>query len=208
MHAGDNAPSSPRAANSEGKTDHFVGFAGSTAAAELRKRLAQAQAGTASQVSPPAEHPQSDVLIPGLEGGSDSTKDGAFVQRRQRKLSQSDAGPRRGNKLAMFEGGIDGVPHAASTGIQSSRPPLNASGSRTFAPPPILAHSNVGHSAAYRFSFYSNALSATIHARSISELPADGQSFEETCSIAQRPFEHRMKENSFGCFGHACFAPL
>jgi len=31
----------------------------------------------------------------------------------------------------------------------------------------------------YRFSFYSNALSATIHARSLSELPAEGQLFEE-----------------------------
>lgn len=31
----------------------------------------------------------------------------------------------------------------------------------------------------YRFSFYSNALPATIHARSLSELPADGQSFED-----------------------------
>lgn len=31
----------------------------------------------------------------------------------------------------------------------------------------------------YRFSFYSNALPATIHARSLSELPAEGQSFED-----------------------------
>ncbi|KIM75035.1 hypothetical protein PILCRDRAFT_79511 [Piloderma croceum F 1598] len=38
---------------------------------------------------------------------------------------------------------------------------------------------NTGHDRPYRFSFYSNALSATIHARSISELPAEGQSFED-----------------------------
>ncbi|KAA1477284.1 cora-domain-containing protein [Dentipellis sp. KUC8613] len=31
----------------------------------------------------------------------------------------------------------------------------------------------------YRFSFYSNALSATVHARTLSELPAEGQTFEE-----------------------------
>ncbi|EPQ59199.1 cora-domain-containing protein [Gloeophyllum trabeum ATCC 11539] len=35
-----------------------------------------------------------------------------------------------------------------------------------------------GHDRPYRFSFYSNALSATIHARSLSELPAEGQTFE------------------------------
>jgi len=38
---------------------------------------------------------------------------------------------------------------------------------------------NTGHDRPYRFSFYSNALSATIHARSLHELPAEGQSFEE-----------------------------
>ena len=36
-----------------------------------------------------------------------------------------------------------------------------------------------GHDRPYRFSFYSNALSATIHAKSLSELPAEGQSFED-----------------------------
>ena len=36
-----------------------------------------------------------------------------------------------------------------------------------------------GHDGPYRFSFYSNALSKTIHSRSLSELPAEGQSFEE-----------------------------
>jgi magnesium transporter len=36
---------------------------------------------------------------------------------------------------------------------------------------------NIGRDRPYRFSFYSNALSATIHARSLSELPGEGQSF-------------------------------
>jgi magnesium transporter len=31
----------------------------------------------------------------------------------------------------------------------------------------------------FRFSFYSNALPSTIHARSLSEIPADGQTFED-----------------------------
>ncbi len=34
----------------------------------------------------------------------------------------------------------------------------------------------------YRFTFYSNALPSTIHARHLSELPAEGQSFEELFS--------------------------
>ncbi|KIS71934.1 uncharacterized protein UMAG_00361 [Mycosarcoma maydis] len=34
----------------------------------------------------------------------------------------------------------------------------------------------------YRFAFYSNALPSTIHARHLSELPADGQTFEELFS--------------------------
>ena len=36
-----------------------------------------------------------------------------------------------------------------------------------------------GHDRPYRFSFYSNALNATIHARTLSELPSEGQSFED-----------------------------
>ncbi|KAH7916212.1 cora-domain-containing protein [Hygrophoropsis aurantiaca] len=45
--------------------------------------------------------------------------------------------------------------------------------------PPFAQAQSQSHARPYRFSFYSNALSATIHARSLSELPADGQSFEE-----------------------------
>jgi magnesium transporter len=44
-------------------------------------------------------------------------------------------------------------------------------------PEPIRAR--VGGERPYRFSFYSNALPATIHARSMSELPAEGQTFED-----------------------------
>ncbi|KAG9317791.1 magnesium transporter [Chiua virens] len=44
-----------------------------------------------------------------------------------------------------------------------------------------------GHDRPYRFSFYSNALSATIHARSLCELPAEGQSFEDLFSGRASP---------------------
>ncbi|KAF7302046.1 hypothetical protein MIND_00771000 [Mycena indigotica] len=91
----------------------------------------------------------------------------------RRKLSHSNPRPRHkrksgGRKLALFEGtggdpppfGLDGVPAAhTTTGI------------------PGILHS--GHDRPYRFSFYSNSLSATVHARSLSELPAEGQSFSQ-----------------------------
>ena len=44
---------------------------------------------------------------------------------------------------------------------------------------PDRARGGAGEERPYRFSFYSNALPATIHARSLSELPTDGQTFED-----------------------------
>lgn len=71
-----------------------------------------------------------------------------------------------GGKLALFEGTADDQILPRRLDVFSPDQP-----SRT--PEPAT-----GHTGPYRFSFYSNALSATIHARSLSELPADGQSFE------------------------------
>lgn len=95
---------------------------------------------------------------------------------RERKLSQSNALPRRhgGGKMALFEG-PPGAPPASLTG--GFAPPLSVVPS--YADLPSAVGGGVGHDRPYRFSFYSNALSATIHARSLSELPADGQSFED-----------------------------
>ena len=103
---------------------------------------------------------------------------------RQRKLSQSNANPRMkkgaGKKLALFEGNTStsipgrlgmsfgGTAHSSTDDLP---PPV--------APGPNFAEHSAGHDRPYRFSFYSNALSATIHARSLSELPADGQTFED-----------------------------
>ena len=42
----------------------------------------------------------------------------------------------------------------------------------------------------YRFTFYSNALPSTIHARHLSELPAEGQSFEELFSGRDKSADH------------------
>ena len=82
--------------------------------------------------------------------------------------------------MALFEGGNAGAP-PASLGFPPSnhRPSFeHEPGSGPSKLPPPLYSTGV-HDRPYRFSFYSNALSATIHARSLSELPAEGQSFED-----------------------------
>ncbi|KPV75990.1 uncharacterized protein RHOBADRAFT_14111 [Rhodotorula graminis WP1] len=45
----------------------------------------------------------------------------------------------------------------------------------------------VGGPRPYRFSFYSNALPSTIHARSLAEIPGEGQSFEELFLGSRQP---------------------
>jgi magnesium transporter len=95
---------------------------------------------------------------------------------RERKLSQSIGLPRRhgGGKMALFEG-IPGAPPASlAAGLA---PPLSEVPS--FADISSATVHGVGHDRPYRFSFYSNGLGATIHARSLCELPADGQTFED-----------------------------
>jgi len=96
---------------------------------------------------------------------------------RERKLSSSNAGNTRRGKMALFEQTINN---------SSGRPPLSTQISIPEIPEGNLPPSSEnlpartgGHDGPYRFSFYSNALSQTIHSRSLSELPADGQSFEE-----------------------------
>jgi magnesium transporter len=98
---------------------------------------------------------------------------------RERKLSQSNALPRRygGGKMALFEGLPGAPPASLAAGFA---PPLSVVPS--FADLPTATGGGVGHDRPYRFSFYSNGLNATIHARSLSELPADGQSFEDLFS--------------------------
>ena len=114
---------------------------------------------------------------------------------RQRKLSQSNPYPRShrkgiGGKMALFENTSHNPP-SFSTRLDLPFPtpagdiPQNPSYdfiSGIPAPIPNNGILNTGHDRPYRFSFYSNALSATIHARSLSELPADGQSFEQLFS--------------------------
>ncbi|KAJ6465148.1 hypothetical protein DFH09DRAFT_538450 [Mycena vulgaris] len=99
----------------------------------------------------------------------------------RRKLSHSNPRPRHhrkggGGKMALFEG---------NTGDPPPTFPIDAA--QTTAGIPGILHT--GHDRPYRFSFYSNALSATIHARSMSELPAEGQSFNDLFSGIPGPRE-------------------
>ncbi|GAA5833270.1 hypothetical protein JCM11251_005190 [Rhodosporidiobolus azoricus] len=115
---------------------------------------------------------------------------------RHRKFSESVAPGRYRRKLAQFEGagedlggggGGEGPPDPTTSGPSAF---LNIMDTKT----PLLADKRAtgGYGAAggagdarkagprpYRFSFYSNALPSTIHARSLAELPAEGQTFEE-----------------------------
>ena len=96
---------------------------------------------------------------------------------RERKLSSSNAGNTRRGKMVLFEQVINN---------SSGRPPLSTQVSIPEIPernlPPLSENTPAptgGHDGPYRFSFYSNALSQTIHSRSLSELPATGQTFED-----------------------------
>jgi magnesium transporter len=115
--------------------------------------------------------------------GTDNGEGPSFRRVRQRKISQSAMLPRRGGKkTALFEGTAGAPPPSLTPGVASRGVPGASAASsyenvfgHSSGPPP----GGQGHDRPYRFSFYSNALSATIHARSLAELPADGQTFEQ-----------------------------
>ena len=119
------------------------------------------------------------ALFEGLGGafmGDGSARDGSFSV----NMSPDDReGPLRGltsalptkaarmtNKNTVFgtSSGAGGQENAKPTG---------------YVDYPDGGRGNGGGERPYRFSFYSNALPATIHARSLSELPSDGQTFED-----------------------------
>lgn len=124
---------------------------------------------------------------------------------RQRKLSESAPLPRphRRNgraKVALFEHQANEPASGFSARLmatgQLSIVPSSEDVSGIFhryasSPPPGIGAASPGHDRPYRFSFYSNALSATIHARSLCELPAEGQSFEDLFSGLPSPAPRR-----------------
>jgi magnesium transporter len=190
---------------SAGQSSSGIQFAAPTAF-PWRKRE-EAPPANGSDIFVPADttaashQPTSDVA-----GGANLAAEAGSSKVRQRKLSQSNARPRRkGGKMALFEGSSGAPPPSLGqpgSGLQfafgsGSSTAIGAAPGRFTAlsgfeaghmiprrdsgpsrlPPPL--YTPMGGERPYRFSFYSNALSATIHARSLSELPAEGQTFED-----------------------------
>jgi hypothetical protein len=153
--------------------------------AEIRRRLAQsAPTKDAMAPSPTQARPtvSSDILasLSPVQPRADDAEytspasqvfpETPSLMGQQRKLSLSNMPPRRQGKLAMFEGGLGPFPPAPPSSAHPTAFGCDA------ALPPI---SHRGDDRPYRFSFYSNALTATIHARSLCELPSEDQSFED-----------------------------
>lgn len=132
------------------------------------------------------DEPESTAFSPKSESGQGQP---SFHRRRQRKLSQSNPVLRRGGRLALFEGfgsqqnpeeGAPGSTGEATGGVayksRAPKNPLSAATGNGYTP---YTDAPAGHDRPYRFSFYSNNLPVTIHARTLAELPAEGQSFED-----------------------------
>lgn len=177
-------------------------LASTSTGAELRRRLAQTQAEAAPGFHLKVNGDEGPTSAdngdpPTFDESGATTAASTFGRRRQRKFSSSKATPRRQGKLALFEGNVGvggggGTPQPSSLHHPSSSQSASHfvsfatndiyhTPSTSFYRPPgsHAAPSTPGHDRPYRFSFYSNAQSATIHARSLCELPADGQTFEE-----------------------------
>jgi hypothetical protein len=103
----------------------------------------------------------------------------------QRRYSQNTAQPRKaGGKLALFESVNANPPPFDLPPTDSPHPmPSNLpSVPQAYSDQPIAltpGHPTAMDDYSHRFAFYSNGLRSTIHARSLSELPAEGQTFEE-----------------------------
>lgn len=143
-----------------------------------------------SATSPAAEGAQSDGQPEAVSVEQNSSR-----AMRHRKLSQSNTSPRIhrkgiGGKMALFENGAADASSSFSTRLATALGGQGASDpsyENIAVAPSTGGILNTGHDRPYRFSFYSNSFSATIHARSLSELPADGQTFEQLFSGVQPP---------------------
>lgn len=159
----------------------------------------------ASLISPPlqATHPNEsvpkvdlqlpqDMFIPADANGASNgtaTPDSSSTRMRQRRLSSSNPTRpnrrRQGGKMALFEGNVGAPPptFGRPSGLgqpawMSSNAAVNTENNGPHQLPPPL-YTPAATDRPYRFSFYSNTHPSTIHARSLSELPAEGQSFED-----------------------------
>ena len=134
---------------------------------------------------------------------------------RHRKLSQSNPRPRAnrkgiGGKLALFESHGGALPYSLSARLGAVLSGAGDSGGQDHYVPPQVHRGdsmsgilNTGHDRPFRFSFYSNSMTATIHARSLSELPAEGQSFKDLFSGLHPPSSPDMRKGT----SHSKFDP-
>ena len=173
---------------------------------------------TSSSVESPSAIPQNlagpasemregiDSLLP--SSPTPIPADGSNSNRlRHRKLSQSNPRPRTnrkgiGGKLARFESHEGALPYSLSAQLGAVLGGAGDSGYDHYVPPQghrgdsMSGILNTGHDRPFRFSFYSNSLTATIHARSLSELPAEGQAFKDLFSGLHPPSSPDMTKNT------------
>lgn len=143
---------------------------------------------------------------PGGASAIDVGLDTPYHSNRQRKLSQSSPVPRHNRKgvrgkMALFEhhGGdpsFNFPGRSMGPGHLSAIPSSDNLTGNQYNSRGVGGIISPGHDRPYRFSFYSNALSATIHARSLSELPAEGQSFEDLFTGLPPPDRQRGTKGS------------
>lgn len=150
--------------------------------------------GVSSATGMQGRSPGGTAIGNSYENEAASPRTGAMGGGRRRRMSEGVThGGRMRRKLALFEGAGDDLGVASPTTLG------NANGGAGGAPlsdtkTPLLAERRgaggygaavgpdgrkTGGARPYRFSFYSNSLPTTIHARSLAELPAEGQTFEE-----------------------------
>ncbi|KAI6146098.1 hypothetical protein BKA82DRAFT_4157639 [Pisolithus tinctorius] len=159
---------------------------------------AEGQVGDAGQPSS-----QTDLSKTGIEPSNAQSPPNLRVGGRHRKLSQSSPIPRshrrvtRG-KMVPFDHRNEPVSrfpaHLMAEGQLSTVPSSDNLSTicQPYAPENINSVSGIMapvDDRPYRFSFYSNSLSATIHARNLSELPAEGQSFQDLFTGISIPSE-------------------
>lgn len=122
---------------------------------------------------------------------------------RTRKLSQSSPVPRAGRrgargKMGLFDSRYEPAPrfpaHLMPDGQLSTVPSSDNLSTicQPYAPENLISVGGViapVDDRPYRFSFYSNSLSATIHARNLCELPAEGESFQDLFTGVSTPPE-------------------
>lgn len=147
-----------------------------------------------------------DIFVPADVNGASNgtvTPDSSSARQRQRRLSSSNPmrAPRRrqGGKMALFEGTVGAPPptFGRPSGMghpawMSSDAAVNTNNAQSQLPPPLYTPAATDRP--YRFSFYSNSHPSTIHARSLSELPAEGQSFEDLFCGVGSSCDHTDRE--------------